>query len=215
MTVERPILFSGPMVRAILEGRKTQTRRVVKPTQSEPKVAPLRMEPWVIDGEQQEDDNGAPAWAGFHPEYPGEAKWFTCPYGQPGERLWVRETWQESKRIVDLPATLVHYSADDVEVWKDGIVLPFSWANQTKKRPSIFMPRWASRITLEITGVRVERVQDISEADAQAEGVQDYMPQSNHGAYETFAMLWSHINEKRGYGWTVNPWVWVVEFKRV
>lgn len=210
---ERPILFSGAMVRAILEGRKTQTRRVVKPTQSTPKVAPLRMEPWIIDGEWQEDDNGLPCWAGFHPDYPGEAKWFTCPYGQPGDRLWVRETW--SKETIDSTERIV-YRADIA-----------NGHNFIGWRPSIHMPRAYSRITLEITDVRAERVQEISEADAKAEGAlqefrtvvmrpdggPDYhLPLSYRAG---FANLWDSINAKRGYGWDSNPWVWVIGFRRV
>ena len=201
---ERPILFSGEMVRAILEGRKTQTRRVVKPTQSTPKVAPLRMEPWIIDGEWQEDDNGAPCWSGFHPDYPGEAKWFSCPYGQPGDRLWVRETW--AQHFGEL-----RYRADEA---------PDGYYHGAKGwKSSIFMPRAISRITLEITDVRVERVQEISEPDAEAEGITPEFParaQDISGSDQrAFANLWDSINAKRGYGWDANPWVWVVSFRRV
>lgn len=194
---ERPILFSGPMVRAILEGRKTQTRRVVVPTMTTPRVAPLHMEPWIIDGEQETDEHGLPCWAGYHPDYPGEAKWFSCPYGQPGDRLWVRETW--NKQMID-GAERVAYRADI----PNGHSFLY-W------HPSIHMPRWASRITLELTGVRVERVQDITSEDARAEGVDapDVLPRSK------FATLWDSINAKRGYGWETNCWVWVLEFKRL
>ncbi len=214
-TTERPILFSGEMVRAILEGHKTQTRRVVVPTQSKPRVAPLRMEPWIIDGEQQEDDYGAPAWAGFHPEYWGEAKWFTCPYGQVGDRLWVRETWRPCA-VPQCSDTAICVEYRESDYCKLGHL---STLNRTGWRPSIFMPRWASRITLEITGVRVERVRDISHADALAEGVADADEGSNliKGSYAitNFANLWYTINSKRGYGWDSNPYVWAVEFKKV
>lgn len=206
MATERPILFSGAMVRAILEGRKAQTRRVVKPTMSTPKIAPLEMEPWIIDGERQEDDNGLPCWAGYHPSYPGEAKWFTCPYGQPGDRLWVRETWHlwgppEHQTLA--------FRADCADAEN------YTW------RPSIFMPRWASRITLEITDVRVERVQAISKADVLAEGISRYT--FAKGAISAtppdprwkFIELWDGINAKRGYSWASNPWVWVLTFTRV
>lgn len=212
---DRPILFNGAMVRALLDGSKCQTRRVVKPTQSTPKVAPLRMEPWIINGNEQEtDDDGLPCWAGFHPDYPGEAKWFSCPYGGVGDRLWVRETWAQHP---DEPGII--WRATDPG-WDDndyGI----------KWRPSIYMPRWASRITLEITSVRVERVQDISEADARSEGAdqefrtvlmspsgcKDYhIPNSYRGG---FANLWESINDKRGFGWEINPYVWIVSFTRV
>jgi hypothetical protein len=200
---DRSILFSAPMIRAILEGRKTQTRRIVKPTMTPPKVAPLRMEPWLIDGEQETDDNGAPLWAGFHPDYPGEAKWFSCPYGQPGDRLWVRETWCECDSDT---GRAVAFRADD---WQE---CP---ADDGKWRPSIFMPRRHSRITLTITGVRVEQVQDIKTGDIIAEGVEpddSYLGSANRYRHP-FIDLWNDINAKRGYGWDVNPWVWCITFE--
>jgi hypothetical protein len=223
-TKERSILFSGAMVRAILEGRKTMTRRVVKPTQSMPKVAPLRMEPWIVKGDEQEtDDDGLPCWAGFHPDYPGEAKWFSCPYGGVGDRLWVRETHAR-----------VWYNAADgwqtiyrADTGNDGPMDGSADGESQHWKPSIFMPRSLSRITLEVASVRVERVQEISEADAKAEGAdqefrtvlmspsgcKDYhIPLSYRGG---FANLWDEINGKRGFGWAVNPWVWVVEFRRL
>lgn len=205
---ERPILFSGPMVRAIL-GRKTQTRRVVVPTQSKPRVAPLRMEPWIIDGERQEDDNGLPCWAGFHPDYPGEAKWFTCPYGQPGDRLWVRETWWGT-----IAYTVPEGHEQRFVAYRATMKGDRSPAADGKWRPSIFMPRWASRITLEVTAVRVERVQDISEEDARAEGIEwKNLPRS--AWRNVFSRLWNEINAARGYGWDTNPWVWVLTLKRI
>jgi hypothetical protein len=205
---ERPILMSAPMVRAILEGRKTQTRRVVKPTMTTPRVAPLRMEPWLIDGEQETDDNGLPCWVGYHPDYPGEAKWFSCPYGGVGDRLWVRETWNciDTGRRTQRQ-DWVRYRATDGE--------EMHW------RPSIHMPHWASRITLEIVGVRVERLHRIGELSARAEGV-DPKPvvsiargESYMSYCEAFADLWDSINAKHGYGWDVNPFVWCIEFKVV
>lgn len=139
-----------------------------------------------------------------------------CQY-QPGMTLWVRETWREEKRIVDPAATLVHYLADDMELWKNGIVLPFDWSRQKVKRPSIHMPRWASRLTLEIVSVRVERVQDISEEDAKAEGVTTEMaarPTDISWSYQrAFAYLWNSINTKPEYSWESNPWVWAITFR--
>lgn len=172
---ERPILFSAPMVRAILEGRKTQTRRVLK-HQPPDDVAPItvaRYHPTIIDRHGDE----APGDEVFG-AYSEDGVWgCKCPYGEPGDRLWVRETWSTDFARY-YPCERVWYAADDdrrhdIEV-RDGVRgifspesnlhVPFRW------RPSIHMPRWASRITREITRVRVERLQDISEADAVAEG---------------------------------------------
>jgi len=182
---ERPILFSAPMVRALLAGTKTQTRRAIKV----PSVAP-----WT----QHEDGYWSGAGTGL----------IRCPYGQPGDRLWVRETWcddwKESRGIV--------YRADGdlvAEMFDAGC----TW------RPSIHMPRELSRITLEITDVRVERLQEISEADAKAEGV--YPPPAgtdddgahfDAGSYrDGFRSIWESIH---GPGaWDANPWVWVLEFR--
>lgn len=188
---ERPILFSGPMVLAILEGRKTQTRRVCK-ARDEIKVHP----------------NGQVlAHGGFLPE-------LVCPYGQPGDRLWVRETFRI--RGGDEYAYQKHQGS---VVYREGCELIDSgpW------KPSIFMPRWASRITLEIEAVRVERVQDITEEDALAEGcTRDFGPDgSTHWgaglveAKTNYQVLWESINAKRGFGWGKNPFVWVIQFKRI
>ncbi len=184
---ERPILFSGPMVRALLADIKTQTRRVVKP------------QPRRVDGGVPFGD--APAWA--HAE-PGSAM-MRCPYGIRGDRLWVREAWRP---VHSGDKSLgAQYRAD---VSRD----------QTVWRPSIHMPRWASRITLEVTGVRVERLQDIGEADATSEGV-DSVYGDLYGIAEPgervqrakFHLLWESIN---GPGsWAENPLVWAVEFRRV
>jgi len=200
MSKERPILFSGAMVNAIREGRKTQTRRVMKP---QPEVSP----------------NGA-FW--HWPHLGGVAHWEAgssvtrrwqtdtlfdrCPYGQPGDRLWVRETWHTwgppERQILE-------YRADCLNPQE------YTW------RPSIFMPRQHSRITLEVVSGRVERVQDISRDDVKAEGIAPYtfargvLADPPHDPRWKFIELWDSINEKRGYGWAVNPWVWVVEFKAV
>lgn len=215
MTRERPILMSGPMVRAILAGTKTQTRRVLRgfcpPSAPEYDSETGRLE-WF---------NGDEVVAGMR-----------CPYGQPGDRLWVREKWSPDppidgtwastqwsgcgRRISEVPDRFRHprfccYAAD----WLHGQIV---W------RPSIHMPRWASRITLEVTGVRVERLQDISEADAKAEGASyhdgrgvghsgwrhDY-GDVHANARSAYARLWESLN---GAGWHANPWVWVIEFRR-
>lgn len=225
---ERPILFSGEMVKAILEGRKTQTRRVITP---QPKDGlKVRYNP----------DNG---YVLYGPEY--LRSFVKCPYGVVGDRLYVRETFciesnfniepesiypppyndgRPVKRVVDHPLDgdyweQAHYKATDPapELSIAGLEEPgVRWS------PSIHMPRWASRITLEIIGVRVERVQDISPDDCLAEGINyaDCDPHNAHQywrqeAYAKYGELWNKINEDRGYGWGVNPWVWVVEFKAV
>lgn len=185
---ERPIIFSGPMVRAILAGRKTQTRRVMspQPVQAD-NLFHWHKTAWDIGGALVSDS----APVDF------------CPYGQPGDRLWVRETWC----LTAAPCTL--YRADDKRDQQYWSLL--------KWKPSIFMPRRASRLTLEIVAVRVERLQDITEDDAVAEGCQPWMKngQMVDTAASDFVHLWSDINEKRGYSWESNPWVWVIEFRNL
>ncbi|MBY0438575.1 MAG: hypothetical protein K2W80_10315 [Burkholderiales bacterium] len=203
---ERPIIFSAPMVRAILNGSKTQTRRIVKP------------QPVIRDGE--------PVWP-IGTKRPRGRGFEDCPYGQPGDRLWVRETHGVADRWLHdcetNPPRCIAYRADLSARNFDPPYVPntasWGWAGM-KWRPSIHMPRWASRITLEVTGVRVERLQDISEADAIAEGVvqapygwwSGFPGSSSPTAKGAYALLWDSIN---GPGsWDANPWVWVVEFKR-
>ena len=202
--IERPIIFSTEMVRAILDGRKTQTRRAIKP---QPK-----------DANQRYDLPEWELWGGGYPEH---GKRVRCPYGQPGDRLWVRETWA-------VAPLAIHYRAgNDFKSFPDEPRL-YDYASTQGWRPSIFMPRWASRITLEVIDVRVERVQDISDADALAEGIYRYsdhaawtytwnhdMPPHYYGkAVFAFRALWDSINSRRGYGWDINPWVWVVEWAK-
>lgn len=215
---EKPILFSAPMVRALLSGTKTQTRRVVKPG---------RLGPGGLPSHQPTPDWNA---AFYGPGMWSDGADFAayCPYGQPGDRLWVRENGWE--RPVRTPK-MMREGADTWAPYAYDADAPFGAgpANDAyrelgwKRRPSIHMPRWASRITLEITGVRVERLQAISEADAMAEGIEtegdewrDYlMPHTQccltpRASYRT---LWESIN---GAGsWDENPWVWCVSFKRV
>ena len=187
----RPILFSAPMVLAILEGRKTKTRRIMKPQPSE-EWQPFNyctIQKFIGDGVLAEPKDSAP-W-GYCNEYGDEG--YPCPFGTVGDRLWVRETFFCATG--EPGPTLCHYRADnDCDEFK-GL-----W------RPSIFMPRWASRITLEIVSVKVERLQDISEADELAEGATPEMP---------FGTVWRKINTKPDIRWEDNPWVWAIEFKKV
>lgn len=197
---ERPILFNAEMVRAVLDGRKTQTRRVMK---------------------QQPEMEGGVFWWPCHKV--GSAVNMDevrslCPYGVHGDRLWVRETWRVEHHVDHMkPSALnplghyaVDYLADDTSP---------EWAGKT--RPSIFMPRWASRINLEVTAVRVERVREITPRDAKAEGDKErsgqleYCERGEQCHVDWFRCLWDEINTKRGYPWKSNPWVWVVEFKRI
>lgn len=216
---ERPIIFTAPEVRAILAGRKTVTRRVVKLPRGCSWYGALggEREGWWVD-------DSCPAW--FHIDE------LRCPYGQPGDRLWVRETflyepadycWEASVSIPSRPAMTI-YRADADPTGSDTA----GW-----KSP-IHMPRSLSRITLEIESVRVDRLQDISEADAMAEGVERIFPAGhpadtgpNHYTAEgpervslnqptavgAFRALWALINGEGS--WTANPWVWVLAFKRV
>lgn len=208
--IVRPIIFSAPMVRAILEGRKTQTRRIVKPQPN-----PLMLKDGVelecrtmLDGEFRVNhalccSDGLPAYQ------------YLCPYGQAGDRLWVRETWAR-----DSEDGALFYRADlgqggEADDWERNRI---EGAPNYRWRPSMFMPRWASRILLEITDVRLERVKDITGMDAKCEGapVPDHaVANGTHLAWARgwFRLLWGEINGADS--WDANPWVWVIEFKRV
>jgi hypothetical protein len=226
-----PVLFKGEMVREIIANRKTQTRRVLKNLKIYlPK--PVRSElPFFISG------SGLEARAGIHVAHlnphgavfvkigdqslgikPGEFEWHS-PYGRVGSRLYVRETWRTEENYSSL-IDGIRFRADDsflqientreaAELWMDAYD---NGRHGEKWRPSIFMPTWASRLTLEITNIRVERVQAISSDDAQAEGVD----LGTWGSWPTaFAELWDSINSKRGFSWKSNPWVWVYDFRKV
>lgn len=242
----RPILFSGAMVRAILSGAKTQTRRVVKPVRGcgqrrnicRPDMA---ADPWAV------------WWHGDVTERVGALQ--QCPYGKPGDCLWVRESFYVTSvcshecgvgykashptgKLSDGDGgyNFRYFSSDPDECGER-----WNWANRhsgiDRWIPGIHMPRWASRITLEITDIHVERLDDISETDAQAEGcsptvithqdladlaISDESPTIKAigkalgaGAFTSkfeFQMLWDSINARRGYGWSTNPWVWVIAF---
>jgi hypothetical protein len=216
---EKPILFSGPMVRAILEGRKTQTRRTVKVVSGRGGVSLVHL-PGAPGIYEHLDYDGA-GLVHFQPER--QAKPLRTPYGQPGDRLWVRETWapvdQLADRVEREDPVCVGYRADysAISHESDNVhqldVTHWNWEHSSVRwRPSIFMPRWASRLTLEVTDVRVERLQDISEKDAKAEGVGFHVG----GPVKAFETLWDSINGGRPWRcWDDNPWVWVVGFRRV
>lgn len=207
---ERPILFSAPMVKSILEGRKTQTRRVLKvqPPEMKSKVVPL----YQVEPEPKVTE------VSFHEilknDIPHCASFFKCksPYGKIGDRLWVRETF------MDLSGTGVEHRNSNGKLQNYAYATDCprgSYSDETRKefglkwKPSIHMPRLASRILLEITNIRVERLNDISESDCLKEGVGSAFLRDCKKP--KFMQLWEEI-----YGadsWTVNPWVWVVEFK--
>lgn len=196
--IKRGMIFNAEMVRAILDGRKTQTRRIVKLQPDEDGLAKVTNGPWVDTSERN----------------------YRCPFGDVGDRIWVRETWAEAGA-----------SAPNLKLYRANYPehLPSHYenvppANEIRWTPSIHMPRWASRILLETTDVRVERLNAISEHDAQAEGVaklrggfwQHYQPgwtQHQLSARGSFVTLWKSIYGEES--WNSNPWVWVIEFKRI
>ena len=185
---ERPIIMGADSVRAILDGRKTQTRRVIKP---QPKFIGAPNVPFKTD-----DANPKGI--------------INCPYGKVGDRLWVRETVFFETFHQQSDEELKRYGFNpNIGVWvyrADNHDYPTITANWTSP---MFMPREASRITLQITDIRVERVQDITEEDAIAEGVESF------NTVASYSYLWDSLNAKRGYPWENNPWVWVISFKRV
>lgn len=208
---ERPILFSGPMVRALLDGSKTQTRRVLKQA-----TGPS------LSVDMAEGAPGVAELSWLWGDGPGHdvhetIKRVPCPYGAPGDRLWVRESFSGPHHRERTPPRDWH-SLDEIHCWADGNPEAGDW---TKPRPGMFMPRWASRITLEVVSVRVERLQAISEADAMAEGSRSWAqeqdtPVKDIPAGETrliFRQLWEQINGSDS--WDANPWVWAVEFRRL
>lgn len=215
---ERPMLFSAPMVLAVLAGRKTQTRRTVK----------LRGHDGIQNDHADwrflsvDSKGGNYVWQGV-----ADIKRVIeerCPYGVPGDRLWVREAWQTSSSLDAKNATQIAEMADEANYDRPWCPVLYAadgdrcnwdtvWPGPGRKRLARFMPRWLSRLTLVITDVRVHRLQDISEDDARAEGC------INDGvatAYANFADLWDGINGTRpGAAWADNPWIWAISFRRV
>lgn len=232
---ERPILFSSSMVRAILAGTKTQTRRMIRGRVDDHPMMPGALV--LTMGKRQ-------FWLNSQVDHPNHAI-SGCPFGAPGDRLWVRETFYCDHAFKGDVHNTIH--TGDAE--RDRRAAEDEWAESTIYRahgephqqgfedtdgfkwvPSIHMPRWASRITLEITEVRVERLQDITEEDARAEGVEpcdsfgadqpiaaDHQSWT-HGSHPhvlEFAIAWDTLYADQGFGWKANPWVWVISFKRV
>ncbi|MDV3469058.1 hypothetical protein RZA67_09985 [Stenotrophomonas sp. C3(2023)] len=207
MSKERPILFNGAMVRAILSGAKTQTRRLCKD-----------MNAWVDQGcREVRDVDGVPHHFLLGAQTPIEK--LRCPFGQPGERLWVRENWARVPSTAYRCSTGVE-QAEDPEHPGMAAVYAAGWerSNPGRWRPSIHMPRWACRLVLEITDVRVERLQAISEADAITEGLTQmeiggWLPGPCDHPEWAFHQLWNQVYGESA--WDSNPWVWVIHFKRV
>lgn len=201
---ERGMIFNGEMVRALIEGRKTQTRRIMKP---QPEECPRGGHWWPSNvfktmlHVEDEMQNGKGGWGGLV----GDA----CPFGDIGDRIWVRETWAEAGA-----------GAPDLKLYRANYPehVPSHFENVPKVEdirwtPSIHMPRWASRILLQITDVRVERLNDISECDAAAEGAPTELCLIGDKHYLGFRSLWKSIYGEES--WQANQWVWVIEFKRV
>lgn len=198
----RGMIFNAEMVRAILEGRKTQTRRPIKWKQTRFTEIAERDDgslwPWAEDCER------------------GGDIWFACPFGEVGDRIWVRETFRVHSRATDV-ATLV-YRASVRNSWTEQthrvpVAVCNKPATSDKWTPSIHMPRWASRLLLEITDVRVERLNNISECDAKAEGGPTECTLIGDKYFPGFRSLWKSIYGEES--WDANPWVWVIKFKRV
>ena len=183
---ERSINLRDDEVRQILAGRKTQLRRPVKP---EP---PFAVGSWIRDGKSKRH------WWAKHMVPVGPTE-HLCPFGGSGDRLWVREAWGFRE-----PWEARQFRADNDSA---------NW--NVKWRSSTHMPRWASRITLEVTGVRVERVQDITGPDCMREGYDGENGTHLYDARRWFETRWDGIYAKKGFGWYTNPWVWVMDFKVV
>lgn len=237
---EIPILYSGEMVRAILDGRKTNTRRVIKPLPADNALFPGKWDGGIWGNVPLRDGT----W--------GDIK---CPYGKPGDRLWVRETWRTGTLLDKFSPKQIQTKCEEAgyQTNKTGSVCPlkyeadgkittwgphdhYDFGDWGRVRQSIYMMRWASRITLEITDIRVERLQDISEEDALKEGsflqkcpcpemqkiklnpknIWDvaFKQTGCHVHGQEFKHLWDSINDKK-HPWKDNPWVWVVEFRRI
>ncbi|MGE4465841.1 hypothetical protein [Sphaerochaeta sp.] len=241
---ERPIIMGAESVRAILEGRKTQTRRVIDPHK-------YNIGGWDMPVSKSDIEAGYPVYQDNNGDFHSVVE--RCPYGKVGDRLWVRETWKpgawrsDGRVAIDYQASpeLAHtpwiFTGNKIKQfifrWLEEVIESglepnsegrYEWKagmSPLKWKSPIFMPRWASRITLEITDIRVDRVQDITEDDALAEGCSNrgvkflntlvYPPKYESVPIAEYYTLWDKLNAKRGYPWEKNPWVWVLTFKVV
>lgn len=238
---ERPILFRDPMVLAILAGRKTQTRPIIEP---QPRADQIMCRNWskVMRQNPNAIYGDGMTWTALTED--GKPHDYRCPYGLPGDLLWVQEEWRVGAWHEESGCIAVDYRADGycrrewlhvddeelfIRLWQQssddaraalGPSDRYKWApgqSPCRWRPSIHMPRWASRILLEVISIRVERLQEISEADCAAEGApfsySGFSPEDAPDWRGWYRSLWEQIN---GSGaWDANPWVWVIEFKRV
>ena len=214
---EHPLLMKGPLVRATLAGLKTQTRRPIKP-QPDDDIVDVEYDAiadlWLGNTQEDNDLGYTSSWA------------MRCPLGQDGDRLWVRETWQHFQNVGQRAADFPEYQRFPANCfYRADESNPRTKPLSGKWRPSLLMPRWACRLVLPLVSVRVERVQDITEEDAKAEGVEPVLmrgigsypewmrPTMRGGHQKAFELLWKQI-----YGdalWDVNPWVWVAEWKEI
>lgn len=233
MIKERPIIFSDVNIEPIQKGKKTQTRRVIKK-----EIQHVDIEPQYMKNR----------WGFWNDTDMSNGKIVKCPYGIPGDRLWVRETWADVNS--EEGPSLLYRSDGCLVSWHDfsktfdrdygaGPSMDYKaypgdytmwWSDLLRGEPEhrwrtpLYMPRWASRIDLEVVSVRVERLQNITEEDARAEGCffddepgcpEGFCEEDRPKARDEFIFLWNKIHKKDGYVWTKNPWVWVIEFKRL
>ncbi len=216
---DRPILFSAPMIRALLAGAKTQTRRALK-------VQPIGT-PYSAQASLTKSGSRPVFYAGWDERAADGSTCCFCPYGVPGDRLWVRETWQGPLlQDFEIDADADWHQPSHIHQYQNPVHCAYAADGgpapefidmddnlQQRWRPSIYMPRWASRLLLEVTEVRVERLQDISRGDAMAEGCPFPNMAKGDDPRQWYAELWEQIN---GPGsWDENPWVWVLSFQRI
>ncbi len=229
---ERPIIMGAESVQAILEGRKTQTRRVIDPHK-------YNIGGWDMPVSKSDIEAGYPVYQDNNGDFHSVVE--RCPYGKVGDRLWVRETWKpgawrsDGRVAIDYQASpeLTHtpwiFTGNKIKQfifrWLEEVIESglepnsegrYEWEagmSPLKWKSPLFMPRWASRITLEITDIRVEMVQDITGEDALKEGFCNYG--TDVDTLDAFCEAWQKLNANRGYPWEKNPWVWVITFKVV